>query len=112
MGQIFINILSNAVKFTPERGEIVVDVEELPGRDREKAWFRFVFTDNGIGMKPDFLKNIFNSFAREQDSKVDKIEGSGLGMAITKQIVGLMHGTIEVWSEEGKGSSFTVTLPF
>lgn len=112
LGQIFINILSNAVKFTPERGEIEVDVEELPGKDRENAWFRFVFTDNGMGMKPDFLKNIFNSFAREQDSKVDKIEGSGLGMAITKQIVDLMNGTIEVRSEEGKGSSFTVTLPF
>lgn len=112
LGQIFINILSNAVKFTPEQGEIVVDVEELPQKDQENAWFRFVFKDNGIGMKPDFLKNIFHSFTREQDSKVDKIEGSGLGMAITKQIVDLMTGTIEVQSEEGKGSVFTVTLPF
>ena len=110
--QIFINILTNAVKFTPEGGEITVDVEELEKRDGDRVWFHFSFTDNGIGMKPEFLERIFHAFTREQDSKVSKIEGSGLGMAITRQIVDLMEGQITVESEEGKGTVFHVILPF
>lgn len=112
LSQIFINILTNAVKFTPERGRILVDVEELPQQNQKEAVFRITFTDNGIGMKPEFLKNIFSAFEREQDSKVNKIEGSGLGMAITKQIVDLMNGQIKVESREGEGSIFSVVLPF
>ena len=112
LSQIFINILTNAVKFTPEGGEITVDVEELERRDGDRVWFRFSFTDNGIGMKPEFLGRIFHAFAREQDSKVSKVEGSGLGMAITRRIVDLMGGQITVESEEGKGTTFHVVLPF
>lgn len=112
LSQIFINILTNAIKFTPDRGQITVDVEELLPKDENTAVLRFSFADNGIGMKPEFLKQIFSAFTREQDSKVNKIEGSGLGMAITKQIVDLMKGQIHVESEEGKGTVFCVTLPF
>lgn len=112
LNQIFINILTNAVKFTPSGGRITVDVEELVREEDQRVWFSFIFTDNGIGMKPEFLEDIFTAFRREQDSKVDKIEGSGLGMAITKQIIDLMDGQIEVQSREGKGSTFLVTLPF
>lgn len=111
LSQIFINILTNAVKFTPDGGRITVDVEELLPKDENTAVLRFSFADNGIGMKPEFLKQIFSAFTREQDSKVNKIEGSGLGMAITKQIVDLMKGQIHVESEEGKGTVFCVTLP-
>lgn len=110
--QIFVNILTNARKFTPEEGTISMDLTELPAKRPDAARFRFLFTDSGIGMKPEFLKEIFSSFAREQDSRVDKVEGSGLGMAITKRIVDRMGGGIAVESEEGKGSSFTVTLEF
>lgn len=112
LNQIFINILTNAVKFTPEGGQIAVDVEELDGDGGENARFCFTFADSGIGMKQEFLKNIFSAFTRERDSRVDKIEGSGLGMAITKRIVDLMGGTIGVESREGAGTTFTVTLPF
>lgn len=112
LSQIIINLLTNAVKFTPENGTITVDVEELPQKDADTAMFRLSCADNGIGMKPEFLKQIFSAFTREQDSRVNKIEGSGLGMAITKQIVDLMEGRIEVESQEGKGTTFYVTLPF
>lgn len=112
LSQVFINILTNAVKFTPEGGRITVDVEELPQQNENEAVFQFTVADNGIGMKPEFLKYIFSAFTREQDSKVNKIEGSGLGMAITKQIVDLMNGQIEVESKEGEGSAFRVRLTF
>lgn len=112
LSQIFINILTNAVKFTPEGGRIAVDVEELPASGGEEARFCFKFADSGIGMKPEFLKNIFSAFTREQDSRVDKVEGSGLGMAITRRIVDLMGGTIGVESAEGRGTTFTVNLSF
>ncbi len=112
LSQIFNNILTNAVKFTPNEGTITVDVEELERRDEGRAWYCFAFSDNGIGMKPEFLERIFTAFSREQDSKVSKIEGVGLGMAITRRIVDLMEGQITVESEEGKGTVFRVTLPF
>lgn len=112
LNQIFINILTNAVKFTPKGGKIVVDVEELAERDGDYAWFLFTFTDNGKGMKQEFLEQIFSAFSREQDSKVDKIEGSGLGMAITKRIIDLMRGKIKVQSKEGEGTAICVKLPF
>lgn len=112
VSQAFINILTNAVKFTPGGGKIIVEIEELPTGETNQATFIFTFSDNGIGMKPDFLNHIFSVFSREQDSKTDKIEGSGLGMAITKNIIDLMDGKIEVQSEEGKGTDFYVTLTF
>lgn len=109
--QVFINILSNACKFTPQGGAITMDIEEKPMKSPETAMFRFTFTDTGIGIKPEFLRQIFEVFTREQDSRVDKIEGTGLGMAITKKIVEMLGGTINVQSELGKGSVFTVDLP-
>lgn len=110
LNQVFINILSNAVKFTPDGGSISVDVEELESRRLCKAFYRFTFEDTGIGMKPEFLKEIFTAFIREKDSKLDKIEGSGLGMAITKKILDVMEGSIHVESKEGEGSVFVVEL--
>lgn len=109
--QVFINILSNAVKFTPERGKISFVVEELETQQRGIALLKFVFTDTGIGIKPEFIDYLFEAFTREQDSRVDKAEGSGLGMAISKKIVEMFGGTIEVESEVGKGTSFIVELP-
>lgn len=109
--QCFINILSNASKFTPEEGRITVDVEEAPCEREGYSNLVFTFKDTGIGIKPEFLGNIFDAFTREQDTRVDKTEGSGLGMAITKKIVDLMGGEITVESEYSKGTAFTVRLP-
>lgn len=111
LNQIFVNILTNAMKFTPEYGRITVDVEELPSNDPSTALLQITFTDTGIGMKSDFLKEIFTPFTRERNSRIDETEGSGLGMAITKRVVDLMHGSIKVKSTVGEGSMFTVTLP-
>lgn len=110
--QIFLNILSNASKFTPEGGRITFEIKELESLAEEIVWVQFSFSDTGIGMKPEFLEHIFDTFTREQDSRVDKTQGSGLGMAITKKIVGIMGGEISVSSAPGKGSTFVVTLPF
>lgn len=110
LNQVLINLLSNAIKFTPEEGTISVDVTELPSEKPGYAHFRFCVTDNGIGIKPEFLDNLFTAFSRERDSRVDKIEGSGLGMAITKMIVTMMKGDITVRSEPGAGAQFTVDL--
>ena len=109
--QIFLNILSNACKFTPEGGSITVDVTEECAQDSETADLTFLFTDTGIGMQPDFLQHIFEAFSREQDSRMNKIEGTGLGMAITYKIVQLMSGTIDVQSEPGRGTTFRIELP-
>ena len=111
MRQIFINILSNASKFTPAQGSITVEVEEVGSEDPGTAILHFSFSDTGIGMKEEFLEHLFESFSRERDSRVDKTEGTGLGMAITKKLVELLDGTIEVHSQPGKGSLFQVTLP-
>ena len=109
--QVFINILSNASKFTPEGGRITVDVEEAPQDRPGEARFRFTFSDTGMGIRPEFLAHIFDAFTRERDNRVDKTEGSGLGMAITQKIVEMMGGAVTVESEWGKGSTFTVMLP-
>lgn len=109
--QVFINILSNACKFTPKGGTITMDVVEEPSKQENIADFTFTFTDSGIGMNQEFIETIFDAFSREQDSRVDKTEGTGLGMAITKKIVDMLEGTISVSSEVGKGSVFTVRMP-
>lgn len=109
--QVLINILSNASKFTPARGRISLDIEEAPCDDDKRVWLQFKVTDTGIGIKPEFIKEIFNPFSREKDSRVDKTEGSGLGMAITKKIVDLMGGTISIDSKLGAGTTFKVRLP-
>ena len=110
LNQVFINLLSNAVKFTPMEGTVTLEVRELASAREGFAHYQFIFSDNGIGMKPEFLENIFSAFSRETKSLVHKTEGSGLGMAICKSIVDLMDGTIDVWSREGQGSRFTVDL--
>ena len=109
--QCFINILSNATKFTPEGGNITVDVEEAMSECFGEATLTFSFADTGIGIKPEFIDHIFDAFAREKDGRVDKTEGSGLGMAIAKKIVDLMSGSIYVESEVGRGTTFVVRLP-
>lgn len=110
LNQVLINLLGNALKFTPEGGRISVDVTECPSPKSGYAHFIFRIADNGIGMSPEFLEHLFDSFSRERDSRVDKIEGSGLGMAITKMIVTMMGGTISVESELNHGSVFTIDL--
>ena len=110
LNQVLVNLLSNAIKFTPEEGTINVYLyqEASPAGD-SYVRCHFRVKDNGIGMSQEFQRKIFETFSRE-DSKVQKIEGTGLGMAITKFIVGMMDGTIEVESEQGKGSEFHVTI--
>lgn len=110
LNQIWINIISNAIKYTPEGGKIQIDLLEREIEDKSKIRLVFRVSDTGIGMSPEFLRHIFEPFAREKDNRIDKVQGSGLGMAITKQMVDLLGGTIEVESCEGKGSVFTVTL--
>ena len=108
--QIFLNLLTNAVKYTPNGGSILFEIAELPCDDPDCATIRTSVIDNGYGMKADFLESIFKPFTREQNSSINKIQGTGLGMSITKSLVDLMGGTITVQSEFGKGSRFDVTL--
>lgn len=110
--QILLNLLSNACKFTPVSGRIVFEVEQTAsGGHKNKTALRFTVTDTGAGMGQEFLEHIFEAFTREQDSRTDQIEGSGLGMCITKKLVDMMEGTITVNSRPGSGTSFQVTLP-
>lgn len=111
MRQIFLNILSNASKFTHEGGSITFDIKEIGYQAEDTVLMQFSITDTGIGMRKDFMECIFDTFTREQDSRVDKTIGSGLGMAITKRIVELLHGEIKVKSELGVGTTFEVILP-
>ncbi len=107
--QIMINILGNAVKFTPSGGNVSFVIEELNRFDK-KATLRMTFADNGIGMSKDYLPHLFDSFSQEDTSSTNKYGSTGLGMPITKNIVEMMNGTIDVQSEKGEGSIFTVTL--
>ncbi|MDO4178959.1 MAG: response regulator [Phascolarctobacterium sp.] len=109
--EIYLNILSNAVKYTPAGGKVTLFMEEFPSEKEGYACYKTVIADTGIGMSPDFLPTLFEEFSRERNSTESGIQGTGLGMAITKRIVNLMGGTIEVESELGKGSVFTVILP-
>ncbi len=110
--QIMLNVLSNAVKYTPEDGEIQFDIEELPCENKGRAKYLFVVKDTGIGMTSDLLEHIFDPFIRGEDSVVNKIQGTGLGMAITKGIIDMMGGTIQVESKVQKGSRVSITLEF
>ena len=107
--QVLINILGNAVKFTPEGGCVELDVERTAKFDRQST-LRFVIKDNGIGMSEDFLPHIFDAFAQEDSSTTNKYGSSGLGLAITRRIVEMMNGDIQVESTKGEGSTFTVTV--
>lgn len=108
--QIFINLLSNAVKYTPNGGKITLDLAELPCGTPDHAKFGITVSDNGYGMSPEFVEHIFEPFTRAVNSTTNKIQGTGLGMAITKNIVDLMNGTIQVQSEPGKGTTFEVSI--
>lgn len=109
--QVFMNLLSNAVKYTPENGKISLTINELPSMIPGRGRFEFIFTDNGIGMSEDFIPRIFEPFSRAEDSRISKVQGTGLGMAITENIVHMMNGSIEVKSELGTGSQFIVSIP-
>ena len=109
--KILLNLLSNAVKYTPPQQDITIGIHEEAGVD-DKINVIFTVEDTGIGMTPEFLNRIFTPFERAQDSRISQITGTGLGMAITKNIVDMMAGTIQVESQVGVGSKFTVTLPF
>ena len=111
LNQVLMNILSNAVKYTPTGGHIQLEVDELP-RNEHYARYRFVVQDDGIGMSADYQKTLFDPFTREERSGTNKVQGTGLGMAITKSIVDLMGGSIGVESATGKGTRFEVVLEF
>ena len=111
LNQILLNLLSNAIKFTPAGGTVSVRVRQLAGQVRGCGQYEFRIKDNGIGMSPEFAKRIFEPFERERTSTVSRIQGTGLGMAITKNIVDMMGGTIEVQTAQGKGSEFIIRVP-
>lgn len=108
--QIILNLLSNAVKYTPQGGDITFDITETSCKEPDSATFHISVTDNGYGMTPEFIEHIFEPFTRAENSMTNKVQGTGLGMAITKNIVDMMNGDIHVESELGKGSRFEVTL--
>ncbi len=110
--QVLLNLLSNAVKYTPYGGAITFDLAERPCQEPDHAAFQITVEDNGYGMAPDFVAHIFEPFTRAENSTTNRVQGTGLGMAITKNIVDLMGGTITVRSREGKGSRFDVSLTF
>ena len=111
LNRVLMNILSNAVKYTPTGGHIRFEVEELP-RNEHYARYRFVVQDDGIGMSADYQKTLFDPFTREERSGINKVQGTGLGMAITKSVIDLMGGSISVESATGKGTRFEVVLEF
>ena len=111
LNQILLNLLSNAIKFTPAGGTVSVRVRQLAGKVRGCGQYEFRIKDNGIGMSQEFAQKIFEPFERERTSTVSGIQGTGLGMAITKNIVDMMGGTIEVQTAQGKGTEFTVCVP-
>ena len=111
LNQILLNLLSNAIKFTPAGGTVSVRVRQLAGKVHGCGQYEFRIKDNGIGMSPEFAQKIFEPFERERTSTVSRIQGTGLGMAITKNIVDMMGGTIEVQTAQGKGSEFIICVP-
>ena len=110
--QVLVNLLSNAVKYTPEGGNIGLRIQETPSFAKGKGQYSFVVTDSGIGMHEDFISHVFEPFSRADDARINNIQGTGLGMAITQNIVRMMNGTIEVKSTPGKGSQFVVAVTF
>ena len=112
LNQVLLNLLSNAVKFTPAGGTVSVRLKQYPGTVKGSALYEIRVKDNGIGMSQQFVQKIFSPFERERTSTVSRTQGTGLGMAITKNIVNMMGGSIEVQTEQGKGTEFIVRLPF
>ena len=111
LNQILLNLLSNAIKFTPAGGMVSVRLKQYPGTQRERQLYEIRVKDNGIGMSEDFVQKLFSPFERERSSTVSRTQGTGLGMAITKNIVDMMGGNIEIQTEQGKGTEFIVRLP-
>ena len=111
LNQVLLNLLSNAIKFTPAGGTVSVRLREYPGTQRGCELYEIRVKDNGIGMSQKFVQKIFSPFERERTSTVSRTQGTGLGMAITKNIVDMMGGTIEVQTEQGKGTEFIIRLP-
>ncbi len=112
LNQILLNLVSNAIKFTPSGGTVAVRVTQKPSQKSGCAVYEFVVRDTGIGMSPEFVETIFDPFTRERNSTVSGIQGTGLGMAITKNIVDMMGGTIDITSKKGEGTEFRVNLEF
>ena len=110
LNQVLLNLLSNAVKFTPAGGTVSVRLKQFPGKTKDSGLYEIRVKDSGIGMSPKFVQKIFSPFERERTSTVSRTQGTGLGMAITKNIVDMMGGTIEVQTEQGKGTEFIVRL--
>ncbi len=111
LNQVLINIVGNAIKFSPIGGDVIICLREKPSKNKDFITLEFSVKDNGIGISKEFMGHIFDTFTREQSSTVSGIQGTGLGLAITRNIVeDMMHGKIEVESEVGKGSKFTVTI--
>lgn len=109
--EVFLNLLSNAHKYTPEGGNVTIITEELKSDKPGYGLYRTTVRDNGIGMSADYLPHLFEEFSRERTTTESKVKGTGLGMPIVKQLVELMEGTIEVESEVGIGTTFTITIP-
>lgn len=110
LGQIYMNLLSNAAKYTPENGDVKFEVYEEKLAESGKVRLVSVVSDTGIGMTPEFMEQMYSAFSRAVDTRVNKVRGSGLGLAIVKKIVDLMGGAIEAESKVGKGTTFRVTL--
>ncbi len=110
LNQILLNLTSNAIKFTPSGGSVAIRVTQKPAQKADRGVYEFRVSDTGIGMSPEFAKTVFDPFTRERTSTVSGIQGTGLGMAITKNIVDMMGGSIQVESTQGRGTTFTVNL--
>lgn len=108
--EIYLNIVSNAIKYTPDGHAIRVEIHELPSEDKKKACYRFTCEDSGIGMSADYLPHIFDEFSREHTTTENKVVGTGLGLPIVKSLIEQMGGTIQVESTQGVGTKFTVDL--
>ncbi|WP_296010024.1 ATP-binding protein [uncultured Adlercreutzia sp.] len=108
--QVFMNMLGNAVKFTPAGGAVTVVLAEYPAHAEGASDYEITFADTGCGMAPEFVEHVFEPFAREHDSRTENVEGTGLGLSIALSVVSLMGGTIDVESEPGRGTTFTVRL--
>ena len=108
--QLFVNLLSNAIKYTPDGGNITFSIEEKPNGFSELGCYEFIIEDNGLGMSPEFQKIMFEPFSRADDQRTTRIQGTGLGMAITRNIVNLMNGSIKVDSALNRGTKITVTI--
>ena len=111
LNRVLNNIISNSIKYTPTGGHILLEIEEIP-REGHYARYKFVVQDDGIGMSPEYLKHIYEPFTREESSLTNKVQGTGLGMAIARTLINQMGGSIHVESEQGKGSRFEIMLDF